>query len=146
MKAIKTAILLLFLAMTVMCTANSPFVITANGKAIATVFVAKDASASEKLAAAELKTYIKKLSGATITDASSPAEKSIILATAQSAHLPETLKSRLTKTKHEESFIIAVENNKLYLAGKTSVGTLYAAYTLLEEEFNVSCVQVGSYP
>ena len=57
MKAIKTAILLLFLAMTVMCTANSPFVITANGKAIATVFVAKDASASEKLAAAELKTF-----------------------------------------------------------------------------------------
>ena len=143
MKAIKTAILLLFLAMTVMCTANSPFVITANGKAIATVFVAKDASASEKLAAAELKTYIKKLSGATITDASSPAEKSIILATAQSAHLPETLKSRLTKTKHEESFIIAVENNKLYLAGKTSVGTLYAAYTLLEEEFNVSWLFPG---
>ena len=47
------------------------------------------------------------------------------------------------KDKKDEAYLLKTEGNKLYIIGKTQVGTLYGAYGLLADHLNVRWFMPG---
>ena len=100
------------------------------------VFLRADALPGEKTASEELKTYLKKISGAEFAVGTDPAKCRIVIGTADSPAVPDSMKKSL-EGKEEEAFLLKTEGGKLYIVGKTQVGTLYGVYTFLEDFLNV---------
>lgn len=93
------------------------------------IVITKDCEVAERTAAATLRSYVKKMSGATlkIVDDGTPAtEKEIVVG--RTNRESETDRDSLG----EDGFIIRTEGRKLFLLGGGARGTLYAAYTYLE--------------
>jgi hypothetical protein len=108
------------------------FDICKNGKATSTIILRKNASPSEILASRELQKYFEKISDAKVKINGSE-KNQIILTTSSSKDLDKSIKKRLEKCPGNDSFYLKTIGNKLYIAGKKPIGTLYGAYTLLNK-------------
>ena len=91
-----------------------------------------ECSESEKTAARQLQTYIKKISGAeleVVTDKNATAEKEIIVGKTNRESADEFDREELG----DEGFIIKTNEKKLFIVGGELRGTLYGVYTYLED-------------
>jgi hypothetical protein len=116
--------------------AAADFFITSDGQPKATLVIAPQPSAYEEQALQELSSYIKQISGASLTIVRGEAHPAaggpnliLIGRTAiESGHL------RMPRREFtEDGFIVKVQEGSLLVAGATPRGTLFAAYRLLEE-------------
>lgn len=98
------------------------------------VILSRDASPSEKRAAAELKRYIKEISGAVLTDAPDGA---IIPAKAVLIGDSQALRSLRTGIDFgalgDEGYVITIQGDRLIIAGGRRRGTMYGVYAFLED-------------
>ena len=113
-----------------------------DGKAAGTIYLSPAAKPGEKTAAEELQTYLKKISGADFETGTELKTSCIVLGTADSPDIPDSMKKALEKTK-DEGYLLKTEDGKLYIVGKTQVGTLYGAYGLLGDHLNVRWFMPG---
>ncbi|MBN1418905.1 MAG: DUF4838 domain-containing protein [Planctomycetes bacterium] len=113
-------------------------IIVEDGAPRATIVIAKDAGEKAKRAAAELATYIEKISDAKLaiaTDDAPPAGPLVLVgasALAKDAGIP--IPSGVTNARREEGFVIATAGDRLVLAGNEDGpyhGTEYAVYDFL---------------
>ena len=95
------------------------------------IIIQKDADTTIRQAANQLHDYWQKITGRNITIRHKAPEnkKGIFVGRGE---LPAEMADSLKPLK-EDGFIIAVNNNGIYLAGKTPKSTLYAVNTFLEE-------------
>lgn len=112
------------------------------------IVLPKEASPSEKRAAEELQTYIKKATGANVPievgGEISPEKFPIYLATSTSPAIIE--KFGLSKKMGElsdEGFILKADAQGLVIAAKKPIGVLYGAYTFLEDALGVRWLMPG---
>ena len=139
MKA-KSSILLSGLLLCGMLSADQ--VLVKNGKAVGTIYLDAAAKPGEKTAAEELKTYLGKMSGAEFKTGAAMKDSCIVLATVNTPGIPAEMKKALDGKK-DESYLLKTKDGKLYIVGKTQVGTLYGAYGLLADSLNVRWFQPG---
>lgn len=93
---------------------------------------------STVLAADELKAYIKKVSGITLTNDTGKAENFICIGLASDfKEIPASLKKKLAGTNAEDSYILYIKGNKAFFAGKSKTGELFAVYQFLENELGI---------
>ncbi|MBQ9336395.1 MAG: hypothetical protein IJS14_03740 [Lentisphaeria bacterium] len=111
-------------------------ILVKDGMPAGTIWLDAAAKPGEKTAADELKTYLGKISGAEFRTADELGSSCIVLGTVDTAGIPESMKKALSGKK-EEAYLLKTEGNKLYIVGKTQVGTLYGAYGLLGDYLNV---------
>ncbi|MBE6593378.1 MAG: DUF4838 domain-containing protein [Ruminococcaceae bacterium] len=91
-----------------------------------------ECSESEKTASAELRNYIKKISGATlniVTDEREPSEKEIVVGKTNRENEGEFDYDELG----DEGFVIKTRDKKIFIVGGKQRGTLYGVYAYLEE-------------
>ena len=124
------------------CSVSADQVLVKNGKAAGTIWLEAAAKPGEKTAADELKTYLRKMSGADFKTGNDQQKSCIILATVDTPGIPEPMKIALNGKK-DESYLLKTEGGKLYIVGKTQVGTLYGAYGLLADRLNVRWFMPG---
>ena len=117
-------------------------VLVKNGNPAGTIWLDIAAKPGEKTAAEELQTYLKKMSGATFKTGSKMNDSCIVLATVNTPGILEGMKKAL-EGKKDESYLLKTEGGKLYIVGKTQVGTLYGAYGLLADHLNVRWFMPG---
>ncbi len=104
-----------------------------NGVAQAVIVVAPDASEPQRHAADELANFLEQITGAKFEKAAPPAAgKSRLLVGPQAAKLAEPDFS--TDGLGSDGFVIRTAGDDLILAGGEPRGTLYAAYTFLEDQ------------
>ena len=134
-KTLTTVITIMLMGM--VCGAGN-LSITKDGKAGAWIRLKKQSSAPEKLAAEELRDYVKKISGADLTISTKPEKDDkrlrIIIGSLEDAEIsaPKNVLKSLKQAKKDEAFYIKSEDNTLYIIGKTPVAALNGVYTLLE--------------
>lgn len=104
-----------------------------NGKSTYTIVVADDASASEKFAAKELQEWISKVSGATLP-IDAEGEKGHRIVVGYNPVTAELFPGTQAPAPADESFTVQSEGGDIFLWGGRQRGTLYAAYSFLEEE------------
>ena len=104
------------------------------GKPLAYVRIQEGASPSERLAANELRDYIKKISGAMLVVSSTKRRgNAIMIGTLKSLKkLPSEVRSKLSGAKNDDSFYLKTAGETVYVVGREPLGALYGAYTLLE--------------
>jgi len=105
----------------------------------ATIVVAQEANEKVKLAAAELQTYIEKMSGAKLPvaeDTTDPQGALILVGRSKfTDEMGVAIPSGLTNARREEGFVIHCEEDRLVLAGNDEGpyhGSEYAVYDFLE--------------
>ena len=128
MRIILVALLISF---SVITTAQN--VIVANGDLKSQIVIPTDSDSVSKYAAEELQHYLFEISGVKIPILNQRKNKSINIFIGKSF-----LNKRQQKDFNElkdDSFVIISKRNSVFLAGKQSIGNLYAVYTLLEEFF-----------
>lgn len=114
------------------------FVVVRDGRPQATIVVASNAAEKVRVAASELQTYIRKISGAVlqiITDSDNPQGKLILVGKSKLVPASVPIPSGLTNARREEGFAILCNGNHLVLAGNDAGnyhGTEYAVYEFLE--------------
>lgn len=110
-----------------------PYIIVSDGQAKATIVTGENPSKVESLAAQELQDYFLKISGAKVaikTDNSDIEGNCILIG--RTRFTPAS-KVRITPTDPgREGFKIKTSGRYLVVAGSDDLGTLYAAYELLE--------------
>ncbi|MBQ3065484.1 MAG: DUF4838 domain-containing protein, partial [Clostridia bacterium] len=108
------------------------FYLVENGTSAYVIVHAEDASPTEITATTELQSYIKQISGAElpiVSDAEAPAENEIIVGKTNRESDSQFDRESLGK----EGFMIDINEGRIFLVGGEDVGTLYSAYTFLEE-------------
>jgi len=118
--------------------ARAALIIASKGKSEYRIVIPADALPSEKYAAEELKTYLQKITGATlpvVTDATPGGKTEILLGNV--GHLKASKRKVDFAALGEEGFVIRTEGSRLLIAGGRPRGTLYGVYTLLEEHLGV---------
>ena len=113
--------------------AGAPIYLTENGKSDYVIILPDSAEEAEQTAAKELSDYIAKISSAVLpirTDASLPSEKEIVLGKTNR----ETDASISRDGLGTDGFVMKAVENKIFIAGGSARGTLYGAYTFLEEQ------------
>ncbi|MBN1338200.1 MAG: DUF4838 domain-containing protein [Bacteroidales bacterium] len=107
-----------------------------NGASKFVIIISEQAGDKEKLAAAELKKYIERLTGAhlrILTDRAS--EKNYEINIGNTNRLEASEYSGAPAELSGDGFMIKSKGNRIFIAGKTQTGTLYGVYTLLDEYF-----------
>ena len=117
-------------------------VLIKNGKPAGSIWLDSAAKPGEKIAADELKTYLEKMSGTEFKTGNDLKSSCIVLGTVDTAGIPDSMKKALDGKK-DEAYLLKTEENKLYIVGKTQVGTLYGAYGLLGDHLNVRWFMPG---
>jgi hypothetical protein len=115
---------------------SGKIVITANGLPKSVIVTNTEATKTEKFAAQELQTYLRKISGVEIpvkTDSENPQGNRILLG---QNRLTEELDLK-RKGLSREGFHIKTIGNDLVLVGVDDVGTQFAVYTFLEKYLGV---------
>ena len=95
------------------------------------IVMAQDADSLSQKAADQLQDYWQKVSAKSIHISQSIHHKQTPIFIG-SSFLPSAHQASLQKLK-EDGFIISIEDDGIFLAGKTSMGNLYAVNTLLED-------------
>ncbi|MBO9152392.1 DUF4838 domain-containing protein [Chitinophaga sp. GCM10012297] len=115
------------------CHAAKDIVLVENGKARHKIVLPADATPAEKRAAMILKTYLGKISGATPAQISENAynEGDAAIFIGNTGHV-ETFGADKLKG---EGFLIATDDQHLYIRGGSGKGLVYGVYTLLEQYF-----------
>ncbi|MCG2661675.1 MAG: DUF4838 domain-containing protein [Kiritimatiellae bacterium] len=138
---LKTIVVLLpFVMLACGCAVKHPLV--KNGKSVSTVVLGADATAIERHASQELRLYLKKVSGAEVSEAAvrekGSASFPIFIGTPESSAVIKNsgLASRIAKLS-DEGFIIKADRNGLFVVGKKPMGVLYGVYTFLEDNLGV---------
>ena len=138
------------------------FTLVENGKPNVWIQMNPVPSAQEYLAATELQTYIKKISGANVKRKTTPGSISrmaastskdtveIMLVTLENGKriLPEETVRKLEKSSSAEAFHLFGEDSPqsgktVYIAGKTPGALLYGAYAFLEDYLGVRFFHAG---
>ncbi len=137
----KRLILMLALIATICAPAFAAdnFVLVDNGQPKATIVIRAEDNAKPKVAATELQTYIKKITGAElkiVTDAENPPKVGVVLVGRSKLTDAAGVKieSKLTPSRREEFFLIDCKQDRLILAGNDAQpyrGTEYAVYDFL---------------
>lgn len=103
-----------------------------DGGATAALVVAPDASPDERLAAAEIQNYLRKMSGVTLTVASSAPANDDQAAVLIGRHGSAVVAGFPGAPPPTDGFALLTSGRTLYLVGGDARGTLYGAYELLE--------------
>ena len=106
------------------------------------IYLDNAAKPGEKTAAEELQFYLRKISQADFKTENSRQNCVVVLATVNTPGIPENLKAPLRGRK-DESYLLKTLNGKLYIIGKTQVGTLYGAYGVLSDYLQVRWFMPG---
>lgn len=126
---------------------SAPFELVSEHAAKSVIILQKKASLSEKRAAEELQTYIKKATGADVPIQSSDELSSpiypIYLGTPPSSAIEKFGLSKKVEELSDEGFIIKADKQGLVIAAKKPIGVLYGAYTFLEHELGVRWLMPG---
>ncbi len=115
---------------------SGKIVITDNGLPKAVIVIKTEATETEKFAAQELQTYLRKISGVEIpvkTDSDNPQGNRILVG---QNRLTEELDLK-TEGLSREGFHIKTIGNDLVLVGAVDAGTQFAVYTFLERYLGV---------
>ncbi|MBM3473324.1 MAG: DUF4838 domain-containing protein [Armatimonadetes bacterium] len=118
------------------CRAADGMVIVRDGQPAATVVTAADAGPKVSAAVAELREYVRKMSGAELpvaTDAAPPEGRLILVGPSRLTRDLE-VPSGLTNPRREEGYVVLCRGERLVLAGNDEGpyhGTEYAVYDLL---------------
>lgn len=110
--------------------------ITDDGKALAIIRLNGNAPAPVKLAAEEIRDYVKKISGAELVIAEkgeTPLEIRLGCLENGKNHIPKEMVETLENADKDEAFYVKSDGDVIYVIGKTPVATLYGAYELLEK-------------
>ncbi|MFA6930911.1 MAG: DUF4838 domain-containing protein [Lentisphaeria bacterium] len=107
------------------------------GKVVGAIVLAENAFPGEKLAAQELQHYFAKITGAKVPIQATATGNSLIIATAAANNIPADIREQLFNANQEEAFYLKTQGKNFYLIGKTQVGALYGAYTLLHDYYQV---------
>ena len=110
--------------------------LTANGRAAGRIYLARQALPGEKTAAAELQNYLGRISGCEFFISQKMSGCCIILGTVDTPGIPPEAQQMLAGRK-DESYWLKTGKNRLYIIGKTQVGTLYGVYGLLSDHLGV---------
>lgn len=122
----------LVLLVTWSCAVAAPVTLVQDGQARAVICTGPAPSATVALAAEELQEYLGKMSGAhmQLVETVADGQPAILLgATAVAAHAPQVDLSGLGP---EGSLVRTLPGDRIVLAGRTDMGTLNAAYDLLD--------------
>jgi len=112
--------------------AGRDLLLTANGKAEATIVLGKDVSPTEAFAASELKKYLCLISGAEF-EIAEDGEGTLILVGMTDQTRKLVSEEDLSRERlGDDGYFLKRINNKLILTGRRPRGTLYAVYELLE--------------
>ena len=106
--------------------------LTLDGWSDYVIVIAKSCETAERTAAAELRNYIKKISGATlsiVSDENEVSEKEIVVGKTNRENEGEFDRNELGS----DGFIIKTRDRKLFLVGGEPRGTLYSVYAYLED-------------
>jgi len=102
--------------------------LTMNGRPLAAILIARDASDTEKFAAAELRKYLRKISGARL-----PIRRTRMPPLRSVAPQPGTIMiGKSPQLRADDSFAIEVSEDQARLQGRDDTGVLYSVYTFLE--------------
>ena len=108
-------------------------VIVQDGQARATIFIAPDASAQEKLAAQELQSHLQRMSDATLSIITNATEGTgVPIYVGKAAPQPD-LKKIEDKSKDKAALRVHVSPKMIQLVGNSDDGTLNAVYELLDQ-------------
>jgi hypothetical protein len=109
---------------------HAPFLVR-DGVPTATIVVAAEASADEKLASVELQDYLRKMSGAELPVGNAPADDgdAVVRVGVFGSAAVESFRGRRPPS---DGFALQTEGRTLYVVGGDARGTLYGAYELLE--------------
>lgn len=141
MKATRTACLVMSGLLSVWCAtpAEAGLVLVRDGRPAATIVTAEKASPQAQAAAAELRGYIEKITGASLpaaSDAATPAGTLILVGRSRlTDEMPDlNIPRGLTRDLREEGFVVRTAGDRLVLAGNESepyLGTRYAVVEFL---------------
>ncbi len=137
----------------IMAVSSSPSVglpqnlkLASNSKATAVIVVNPAATAPEKFAAEELKSYLGKITGGKFQTVNFPEQNKVCILVGQSPEVRNLLPGIKWDALKPDTIIIKVVGNKLILAGDRPRGTVYAVYTFLEEQLGCKWwTQTDSY-
>lgn len=128
-----------------LASASEPaFTLVEDGKAACSIVVATDASASAKLASEELRTYVKKMSDASLPVTTDATGRDVIIGSlGELDEVPATVRQRLREARSDEAFCIRTENGSIFVVGKAPIGSLCGTYALLEDHLGVRWFHPG---
>ena len=120
-----------------------------NGESKYQIFVAAEASESEKTAANELQKYIEQMSGAKLPLVSVPEKGKPCIYIGYNERVAALTGARKPRI-HDENFTYRTVGHDLLIWGGPQRGTMYGVFTFLEKEFRIhwftpSCTLVPKY-
>lgn len=119
---------------------DSNFTLADNGRSNFTIVIPAEASKAEKHAAQVFQQYLKQISGLQLpltTEASYKGKAAVYIGKVEAA-------GRFNPKKIEgEGFIIATDNDNLYITGGTGQGVVYGVYAFLEKYLNCKKLYTG---
>lgn len=113
--------------------------LTLDGKPVSCIIRSDGSDSLTQQASAELQKYIRAISGATVDIKSRKGKGQTLPVYIGKSFLGKIYRDMLESEPMEDAFIIVSNKNGVWLAGKKSLGDLYAVYTLLEE--HLGCIR-----
>ncbi len=141
----KAALLIVLSLLHMACRSQTSIHLVDQGKAVSAIYLSSEASSSDKQAALVLQDYFKRMSGASL-----PVESVSVdgLKTIKNTGVfigKDFFESEIgTLDVKDDGFALASVKDRLYLAGLTGKGSLYAAYELLERYLH--CIKLDQGP
>jgi len=123
---------------------NADLTLVQDGRPVAAIVLAADASASARLAAEELRAYVEKMSGAVLPTATATTKGAVVIGGMRNLKAaPASVRKRLDACRSDEGFLIKADGGNVYVVGKTPIGALYGTYALLEDSLGVRWFHPG---
>src|SRR6185436_6674628 len=113
------------------------------GVAEAAIVIAPTAKPDEKLAAAELQEYVRKISGATLPIALSDRRTSLIPTVRIGVFGSPPVEAWKGEKPVADGFALEASGNELYVVGGDTRGALYGTYELIERALGVRWFMPG---
>jgi hypothetical protein len=114
-----------------------------NGVPAAAIVIGPQAKAEEKLAAAELQDYVRKISGATLPIATLAQRTSLVPSVRIGVFGAEPVRDWRGERPAPDGFALETAGNVLYVVGGDARGALYGGYELIEQSLGVRWFMPG---
>ena len=140
MKTSMHVMLIMFIALVTTALVLSPacgFTIASKGKAQATIILGTDATETEKYAASQLQTYLKRVTSADFNISNDPSVKGSRIFVGQTNAVKRLLGDFDWKSLRVDGILIRTIGNDLILSGDRPRGSMYAVYTFLEDQLRI---------
>lgn len=129
-------IMLALLTLNIACDAGESLILAENGRSDYSIVISSTPSDSSRYAAAELKKFIKKMTGAELPIISAPEpENTKLILLGDSKRLRELEIKLDIDSLGADGYIIRTKGSYLIIAGSAVRGNLYGVYGLLEDHF-----------